>query len=910
MLLRQKILLFTGLTLLGLLVALALISSAIWLDSAAHLEQQQTQQDLNRAIAALSGELAALDRFTNDWAGWDDTYAFIADRNADYIAANLTDATLAQSEINTILYVDLTGQIVYSKTFDLQNKQAIPTVPEWATYLPALTRDVGLDRSVTGLVQLADGQLLVAARPILTSEYTGPRRGTLVMARYLSSEAIRQLEKTTGLTLALKQPADPDLPADFQQAAQALFVSGVPLTQNTPAGVFSQPLDNQQIAGYVLLQDMNGQPALLLRASAPRLAWQQVQLSIRYLLVFLLLIGAVFSALTLLLIDRLLLRRLTQLETGVGQIGASGDSAARVPVAGDDELAHLAQSINGMLAALERAQRENARLYADTRRQLGELSLLHTASIATARRATLDDALQEIALSAFDTLNAVNAMVLLCSLGSTEIEVRAHVGMSPDTVKMRRFQRGQGLIGWVAERGEPALVDDVTQDPRYYLSDPRTRSELCVPLLLNERVIGVINVESDRRNAFSTSDLQMLQTLAHNLSIIIENLRLLEELRAANDRLTELDRLKNQFVANMGHELRTPLNAVLGFSELLIDEISGLLNADQRAYVQHIHTSGQHLLILINDVLDLSKLQAGRIELEQRQVHFADIALEARTFVLPGARHKHQAVVIDLPPDLPGLYADALRVKQVLINLLNNACKFTPEAGTITVRATRLNDDWLQASVSDNGSGIPIAQQAEVFGEFTQLDRVGGRERGTGLGLAIARRLIELHGGQIWVESAGEPGSGSTFYFTLPFYTAAKQAALHSAITRLLIVDDDPLTIELLQAILPPPEFEVLGTTESAQTLERVIRDKPDVVLLDLLMPGADGFEILSALRHDPRTREVRVIVFTSKTLSADEQAEVDRLAQTVLAKNQLRREALVTTIRQVRQLPPFTAAA
>jgi CheY-like chemotaxis protein len=291
-------------------------------------------------------------------------------------------------------------------------------------------------------------------------------------------------------------------------------------------------------------------------------------------------------------------------------------------------------------------------------------------------------------------------------------------------------------------------------------------------------------------------------------------------------------------------------------------------------------------------------------------VHFADIALEARTFVLPGARHKHQAVVIDLPPDLPGLYADALRVKQVLINLLNNACKFTPEAGTITVRATRLNDDWLQASVSDNGSGIPIAQQAEVFGEFTQLDRVGGRERGTGLGLAIARRLIELHGGQIWVESAGEPGSGSTFYFTLPFYTAAKQAALHSAITRLLIVDDDPLTIELLQAILPPPEFEVLGTTESAQTLERVIRDKPDVVLLDLLMPGADGFEILSALRHDPRTREVRVIVFTSKTLSADEQAEVDRLAQTVLAKNQLRREALVTTIRQVRQLPPFTAAA
>jgi signal transduction histidine kinase/ActR/RegA family two-component response regulator len=907
--LRQKILLFTGLTLLGLLIALAVIASVIWLDSATRLEQQQTQQDLNRVITTLSGELVALDRFTNDWAGWDDTYAFIDDRNPVYIDDNLTDATLTRSQINAILYVDLTGQIVCSKTFDLENKQAIPTAPEWLAYLPALTRDVGLDRSVTGLVQLPDGQLLVAARPILTSEYTGPRRGTLVMARYLSAEVVQQLEKTSGLKLSLQSPTNPDLPADFQQAAKVLFVSGASLTKDTPLGVFSQPLDDQQIAGYVLLEDVNDQPAVLLRASAPRLAWQQVQLNIHYLLFFLLLTGVVFSVLTLFLIDRLLLRRLTQLETGVGQIGISGDPAARVPVTGDDELAHLAQAINEMLATLERAQRENARLYDEMRRQLGELSLLHTASIATARRATLDEALQEIALSAFDTLDAVNAMVLLCSADGTEINVRAQVGVPSETLKTRRFQRGQGIIGWVAERGEPALLDDVTQDGRYYLSDSRTRSELCVPLVLNDRVIGVINVESDRLAGFSTSDRQMLQTLAHNLSIIIENLRLLDELRAANEGLTELDRLKNQFMANMNHELRTPLNAVLGFSELLIDGVPGPLNADQRDYVQHIHTSGQHLLTLINDVLDLSKLQAGRIELEQRQLHLADMVTEACTFVLPGAQRKHQSIVVDLPPDLPSLYADALRVKQVLINLLNNACKFTPEAGTITVRATRLNDDWLQASVSDNGFGIPLEQQAEVFGEFTQLDRAGGLERGTGLGLAIARRLIELHGGQIWVESTGEPGSGSTFHFTLPCYTATQHATSHSAGTRLLIIDDDPLLIELLHAILPPPEFEVFGTTEAAQTVERVIRDKPDVVLLDLLMPGANGFDILSALRRDPRTREVRVIVFTAKTLSANEQAEVDRLAQTVLAKNQLRREVLVTTIRQVRQLPPFISA-
>jgi signal transduction histidine kinase/sensor domain CHASE-containing protein/ActR/RegA family two-component response regulator len=908
--LRQKILLITGSTLLGLLIILAVMSSVIWQDSVTRLERQQAQQDLNRVITALSGEMATLDRLTNDWAGWDDTYAFIADHNSAYISSNLNDNALIQSQLNVILYIDLTGQIVYSQTFDLQRKQTVSTSPEWATYLTTLTQEGDLTHSVIGLVQLPDGPRLVAARPILTSEYTGPRRGTLIMARALSADVVQQLEKTSGLALELRSVDDPNLPADFQQAAKALFVSGVSPTESTPVGIFSQPLDEQQIAGYVLLVDVTGQPAVLLRASAPRLAWQQVQISIRYLLVFLLFTGAVFSVMTLFLIDRLLLRRVTQLETSVGHIGLSGDPTARVPAAGVDELARLAQSINTMLASLEHAQRENARLYDETRRQLGELSLLHTASMATARRTTLDEALQEIALSAFDTLNAVNAMVLLCPPGSSAIEVRAHVGVSPETLQTRHFARGQGIIGWVAEHGEPALVADVTQDPRYYLSDSRTRSELCVPLMLDERMIGVINVESDQLGGFSTSDLQLLQTLAHNLSIIIEKLRLLEELRAANERLTELDRLKNRFMANMNHELRTPLNAVLGFSELLIDGVPGPLNDDQRTYVQHIYTSGQHLLALINDVLDLSKLQAGRVELELQQVHLADIAAEAHTFILPAVQRKHQAVIIDLPAELPVLYVDVLRVRQVLINLLNNAGKFTPEAGTITVQATRVNDDWLQASVSDTGPGIPAERQGNIFEEFSQIDQKGHRELGTGLGLAIARRLIELHGGQIWIESTGLPGEGTTFHFTLPCYTPARHVAPHSAATRLLIVDDDPLIIELLQAILPPPEFEVFGTTAAEQTVERVARDKPDVLLLDLLMPGVNGFDILAALRRDPRTRETRVLVFTAKTLSATEQAEVDRLAQAVLTKNQLRREVLLAAIRQVRQMPPFTAAA
>jgi Amt family ammonium transporter len=326
----------------------------------------------------------------------------------------------------------------------------------------------------------------------------------------------------------------------------------------------------------------------------------------------------------------------------------------------------------------------------------------------------------------------------------------------------------------VAQTGQTILINDVARDPRYDAADTRTRSELCAPLLLGERVIGMINVESDQLDFFTTADSQLLQTLAQDLSAPVENLRLLEELRAANEQLTEINRRKNQFVANVSHELRTPLNAILGFGELLVDEVTGSLNDEQRSCVQHIDASGQHLLELVNDLLDLSQLQADRMVLERRTVDFADIVTAAQIFVWPGVQRKRQILIIDVPPDLPSLFVDPLRVKQVLINLLVNACKFTPPEGRIFVRAEVWQAGWLRASISDTGSGISPDKQAEVFEEFAQLNREWPMsERGSGLGLAIVRRLIELHGGQIWIDSTGQPGQGATFYFTLPLADAA-----------------------------------------------------------------------------------------------------------------------------------------
>jgi CheY-like chemotaxis protein len=366
--------------------------------------------------------------------------------------------------------------------------------------------------------------------------------------------------------------------------------------------------------------------------------------------------------------------------------------------------------------------------------------------------------------------------------------------------------------------------------------------------------------------------------------------------------------LKNRFIANMGHELRTPLNAILGFSELLGDEAPGPLNDEQRDYVAHIYTSGQHLLALINDILDLSKLQANRLVLDRRAAHPAEIVAAAETFVWPAVQRKRQTLSNAVSPELPSLYVDPLRVKQVLINLLSNACKFTPANGQITVLAEVWRDGWLRVGVRDTGPGIPPEKQAEVFEEFAQI---GGErmlvERGTGLGLTIARRLVELHGGQIWIESTGRPGEGATFYFTLPLADAA--AMPPRLATRLLVIDDDPLIIDLLQSILLPPDYEVLDVSDPAQALQRVRRDQPDVILLDLMMPELDGFQLLAAVQRDADTTRPPVIVLTAKELSAAELAELNRLACAVLTKTQLRRATLLAAIQQARQTNSTQAA-
>jgi len=309
-----------------------------------------------------------------------------------------------------------------------------------------------------------------------------------------------------------------------------------------------------------------------------------------------------------------------------------------------------------------------------------------------------------------------------------------------------------------------------------------SRAGLATPLLREGNAIGTISLRRREPRAFTEKQIDLLQTFADQAVIAIENVRLFNEvqekaaqLEVANDELATASRHKSEFLANMSHELRTPLNAIIGFSDVLEQRLFGELNERQADYTQDIASSGRHLLDLVNEILDLSKVEAGRMELEPSEFALAETIRGALAFVRERAVRHRIELSEDAASDLGTVVADERKVRQVLLNLLSNAVKFTPDGGTIGVRARRRNGE-VHVSVRDTGIGIAPEDLAKIFDEFQQVGKATDRSReGTGLGLTLAKRFIELHGGRIWIES--EIGKGTTFTFALPDPRAAAAPA-------------------------------------------------------------------------------------------------------------------------------------
>jgi signal transduction histidine kinase/CheY-like chemotaxis protein len=571
---------------------------------------------------------------------------------------------------------------------------------------------------------------------------------------------------------------------------------------------------------------------------------------------------------------------------------AAGQRSVNVANDSRDEIGRLAASFNDMAASL--ARNEIA-----LERKVGETLTLYEIGQEIGAQVNRGPTLQLIVARARTLLAADDCLLALREEEGEFFSMQAHSGSGTVTEALAalRFRPGEGVAGRVVQTGHAVVVDDYQEEYRDspFLGAVReagVRSVLGVPLRGQGAVIGVLLVQSRTAKKFGEEDRQLLSALADQASIAIQSATLYEqvrrhaedlegkveartrELQEANRRLEDASRHKSEFLANMSHELRTPLNAIIGFTRLVMRRAQDVLPARQYENLEKILISAEHLLGLINDILDLSKIEAGRMEVRLARVDVDAIVGDCLRTVEPMIKTDRLRVAKDVDPALPAVWTDADKFRQIVINLLSNAIKFT-DAGSVTVSA-RLDGSRVAVAVTDTGIGIPADALELIFEEFRQVDSSSTRKHGgTGLGLSISRHFARLLGGDIQVTST--LGAGSTFTLVLPVRAdaAAHPPAAADAVATaadatgprarddklVLAIDDDPDVIYLLRENLTDAGYRVVGAANGPEGVRLARELKPFAVTLDIMMPNQDGWEVLHELKADPSTKDIPIIV-------------------------------------------------
>jgi signal transduction histidine kinase/CheY-like chemotaxis protein len=432
--------------------------------------------------------------------------------------------------------------------------------------------------------------------------------------------------------------------------------------------------------------------------------------------------------------------------------------------------------------------------------------------------------------------------------------------------------------------GHTIHIPDVLADPEYTWSEAIERGGfrtlLGVPLLREGTPIGVISINRFTVRPFSDKQIELLETFADQAVIAIENVRLFDEIQEKSRQLAEASQHKSQFLANMSHELRTPLNAIIGYSEMLEEETRDSGKLENQQDLRKIQSAGKHLLSLINDVLDLSKIEAGKMGLHLETFGVSLMVEEMVTTLQPAIAKNANNVQVRMAGDVGMMRADATKVRQILFNLMSNACKFT-DHGTISLDVSQSameGQEWIRFRVKDTGIGISAKQQEKLFQEFSQADATISRKYGgTGLGLAISHRFVQMMKGRIGVES--QPGQGSTFTVYLPAQVTldvAETAQLEGAggtvagstqhkpeVDTVLVIDDDPAVRDLMSRFLTKSGFRAVAAADGEEGLRLAREVNPLVITLDVIMPEYDGWDVLRKLKSDPSLAQIPVIMVT-----------------------------------------------
>jgi|GEM_PF-593110 len=793
---------------MSILIALGLLliysaSHLLLLRGFLTIENEAMKQDVKRAQDAIADDIGKVDYIAHDWAVWDDTYAFIQDRNEAYIKNNLSAESLIRLKLNFILYINTAGEIIYQGAVDVKQAKLIPVPDDLLKQFSTDTlfiKHADGNSSIKGLTLFRNQTFIIASRPILTSEGKGPIRGTLIMGRYLDAQEIQQLAAATHLQFSL-HTIDSGLLPDVKAAQAALLKE---------SSILVKPLDKKSIAGYAILNNFYGKPAVIVRVDSPRKIYLQCRTTINTFMAFLMLIGILFWAIAQWLLSKLLQSR--------QELQDSAEHYRSLIETANDAIICIDPS--GTIVSWN-SYAENIFGYA-----AGEI-------INKPCTVLLPEQYQDANMQFLKKVFAA---------GKTAIPVKL-----PDGICLRKdgteFIVTQSFSLWKTKDGVLAtlILRDITE---------RKNTEKYLEAEVTKRTSELMQMNRDLEATVS-------------------------ELHKAKEAAESASHAKSEFLARMSHEIRTPMNGVLGMAELLLKTS---LDDRQRKLAETVHYSGETLLCILNDILDFSKIEAGKLTLENIRFDLRETLEESLELLAERAHNKGLELTCCIPPDLPtALYGDPVRMRQLFINLIGNAIKFT-DAGEVMVIAEPLDIQsdvvQLRFAVRDTGIGIALDVQAAIFDSFSQADGSTTRRfGGTGLGLAIVKQLVEMMGGSFGVES--EPGKGSTFWFTAYF---KKQPALYQSLPdqkmvlsglRLLIVDDNATNRTILHDQIISWGMHN-GSAENGQQALDMLRaatdfGKPyDIAILDMHMPGMDGLELARAIKSDPTLSSVRLVMLSS----------------------------------------------
>ncbi len=840
--LRTQTFWVTVLTKILLVGCLFVVLDRVALTQFNRIEQKVAEEEILRALDAFDAALHHMAGLAGDLAVWDETVRFMEDRNESYLRNNLGPAYLEESRLNLVLFFKPDGALFHSVC---QGASAEPLDAPPAGLLEEhlhpqsiLLRRDGRIRGAAGLVVLTEtgaaspSVVMLASRPITRSDLGGTPAGTLVIGRLLTDAEVQHVVRNPRWPFRLLNGTE------LAEDDSLVFHGDRPVATRHPA--------RDVIEAVGRLKDVYGRSSLYLATRKPR---EIYDIGSRFVMTGSLLVVGVLglaAGLQFFLLDRRVLSRMTRFGRRMNEISHTSDVSVRLDESGKDELARLAHDINRMLNTVEVAQR---------------------------RLQESESRLNTILQSVQDGVMVVDAVT------------QRVLGANRQALHLLGLPREKVLGASCRGLFRAAHSDETVCESHWTVTNIEARlicaDDTSIPILLS-----ALPVPIEGRPCFVV-----------NFADIREEKRMQADLARAKEQAEAASRAKSMFLANMSHEIRTPMNAVLGFAQILHEDPT--LGEDQRRSVRTILNSGEHLLALINSILEMSKIESGSIQAEPRAFDLNAMLEGLEGLLRSRAARKALSLKFITTGSVPRyLVADEGRVRQILVNLLDNALKFT-ERGHVHLRvawqaAAHEQPARLVFDVEDTGPGIAEEDRTRLFQPFMQSRHGMEARGGTGLGLAISRQYARLLKGDI--ELVSHPGAGCVFRVEIPVLRAETSAAGQETPPRLgriagarrprvLVVDDEAANRLLVTHLLQHAGFEVREAAGGAEALTLVPAWKPELVLLDLAMPGVDGYEVLARLRAGAATRDLPVIVLTAHAFEEDRKRVMEAGANGFLRK-------------------------